>query len=257
MTAYRAAIAIHEKLAAEHPANATCRLNLANDLTPCGEALATLGNWSESADIYAQAVRATNYSWQTMWPCALVQLASGDEAGYRATCAELVARYGRGAAPDAAFTLAFTLIVGDGALSDMNQALALAKRAADAEPTDAIAAVLVGAAQYRTRRNKEAVATLAKALAELERTSATAPGDRDQMLVFRVTGEVLLAQAYREQTGRNLPQKRLDALRQLIDTREAREPQRPGALPAWAVAFAVENAKRELAKLGLPADDSR
>ena len=184
-----------------------------------------------------------------------MQLASGDEAGYRATSQELVARYARHA-PDAAFTLAFTLIVGDGALSDMNQGAGTGK-AADAEPTDAIAAVLVGAGPIPHKRNKEAVATLAKALAELERTNATAPDDRDQLLVFRVTGEVLLAQAYREQTGRNLPQKRLDALRQLIDIREPREPQRPGALPAWAVAFAVENAKRELAKLGLPADDSR
>ena len=160
VAAYRRAIEIRRKQARDDPTNATCQSNLARDLTRCGEALALLGRWSQSTDMYAQAAAAGNDSWQTMGLLALLQLAAGDLAGYRATCADLVKRHADDASPDAATAMALALVVGDKALDDMSEALALAMRAADADPSNPMALVLVGAAQYRAGRGQQAIATL-------------------------------------------------------------------------------------------------
>jgi tetratricopeptide (TPR) repeat protein len=253
---YQTAIEIDEKLATDYPTNAICQLNLANDLVPYGEALALLGQWSESADAYAKAVKTGNRPRQTLWPWALVQLAAGNEAGYRAACAELVSRYGSDAPPDALFSIALTLVVGDKALEDMGPALLLAKRAADASPTDPVAAILVGAAEYRAGHSPEAIATLTKALAQLAPAEPSAADKADRVLVVRLVGEMLLALAYHEQANPEALKQQIAILQKLIDQPQTPGPQTTSGLPPWTVGFAIEIAKRELAKLGGPASES-
>ncbi len=253
---YRAAVEIRAKLAATYPKVATVQSNLATDLVLYADSLALLGQWAESANMYAKAVGTGDRRWQTMTSCALVQWAAGNEAGYRALCAQLAARYGASTAPETLLSITLALVAGNKALSDMHQALAIAERAAEANSSDVRAAILLGAAQYRAGSNKEAIATLGKALADLDQTAPAIANHRDQILLFRVTGEALLALAYRDETGENLPQTQLDALRQLIEHGESPPSERADGLPPWALAFAVQNAKRELAKLGLPADES-
>ena len=257
VASYQAAIEIHEKLAADYPTNLTCRLNLANDLVPCGEALAMLGKWDESADVYAKAVPASNFAWQTMWPCALMQLASGNEEGYRAMCTNLVRRHGSNVVPDAAFPIAFTLIAGKKSLEDMNQPLLLAEHLAKSNPSNPIAKVLLGAAQYRAGLGKDAIATLTEALPQLETATPEGAKDPNQVFVCRVMGHVILILAYHDQANREALKKELKTLRELTDEPETVEQQSRGGLPPWVPSFATEIAKRELARLRAPAETSK
>ena len=252
VAADRAAVEIREKLLRNDPTDAACRSNLANDLALCGDTLATLGQWSESADRYARAVAIGDHSWQTMGLLALVQLAAGDKAGYRATCADLVRRHAGNAAPDAALSIALALVMGEKALEDMNQALALARRAADADPSNPIGAIVLGAAQFRTGRGNQAMTTLTRALSQLDPAAPTTRSKPDEMLVGRLVGEMLLALAYHEHSDREGLQKQLETLRTWIDKAETSKPQYQSGLPPWAVGFSVEIAGRELARLSQP-----
>ena len=250
------AIEVRAQLVQDDPANAVFQSNLAAGLSLCGDALALSGKWSESADRYAQAVGAGNYSWQTLGFLALVQLAAGNESAYRATCANLVRRYGDHAAPDAVFAMALTLVVGDKALDDMNQALLLAKRAAEADPSNPLAAIVVGAAEYRAGRGEQAIQALTQALSQLD--PAVSAAKPDQFLVSRLVGEMILALAYHAHSDHEALEKQLETLRALIDnTKTPATLQSNGGLPPWAARFAVEMAKRELAKLSVPADQSK
>ncbi len=254
VTAYQTAVEIHQQLAAAYPTNSACQVNWASDLVQCGDALALLGRWSESAELYAKAVPASNYAWPTLWPAALVQLAAGNDAGYRYLCHELVTRYGDRTAPDDLFSLALTLAAGDVGLDDRNQALAIVERAAAANPSDSVAAILVGAAQYRAGQRKEAITTLVKALGKLDPAAASATDKPDRVLMGQLLGESVLAVAYYEQTGRKMPKKRRDALQDLIDNSATSSTHKTDALPPWAIGSALEIAKQELIKLNLPFD---
>ena len=253
---FRQAIELREQLAQDDPTSAVYRSNLAASLELCAGALALSGKWSASADRYAQAVAAGDAAWQSLGRLALVQLAAGNESGYRATCAELVRRHGENAAPDAAFSIALTLVVGDQALDDMSPALVLATRAADADRSNPMAAILVGAAQYRAGSSPEAIATLTKALSQLDLAAPVATASPNQILVGRLVGEMILALAYREHSDDEALQKQLATLRKSIDQAETLGPQSSCSLPPWAVRFAVEIAKRELAKLSATANGS-
>ena len=251
-TACRKAITIRQKLVEDDPTNAACRSNLASDLALCGDTLALLGRWSEGADLYVQAVGAGDDSWQTMGALALVQLAAGNESTYRATCAVLVQRYAGNVPQDGVVLFALAMVVGDNALSDMNQALVLANRAAEADPSNPLATIVVGAAQYRAGSSANAIATLTMELSRLD-PAAPPAATTDQILVGRLVGAMILALAYREQSDRESLQKQLEILQTSID-RTGLTPQSSAGLPAWAVRFAVEIANRELAKLSATAN---
>jgi hypothetical protein len=142
------------------------------------------------------------------------------------------------------------LVVGEKALDDMNHALALAKRVADAEPLNPVAITIMGAAQYRAGRSRQAIVTLTKALSQLGSGAPAAAGQSD-LLVCRLIGETILALAYHQQTDGEALQKQRESLEKLIARAEKSAPQPQAGLPAWTVGFAVEIAKRELAKLRL------
>ena len=215
---YRAAVEIRAKLAATYPKVATVQSNLATDLVLYADSLAFLGQWIESADMYAKAVGTGDRRWQTMAACARTM---GRRQRDRLSCGirHSWPRYGTSTAPDALLSITLALVAGDKALSDMPQVLAIAERPRRPTPRTPVPRSC-WAGQIRGN-NKEAIATLGKALADLDQTAPAIANHRDQILVFRVTGEAILAMAYRDETGENLPQKQLDALRELIQRGES------------------------------------
>ncbi len=254
VASYQTAVEIHQQLATAYPTNSACQANWASDLVQCGDALALLGRWSESAELYAKAVPASNYAWPTLWSAALLQLAAGNEAGYRHLGHELVTRYGDRTAPDDLFSLALTLAAGDVGLDDRNQALAIVERAAAANPSDSVAAILVGAAQYRAGQRKEAITTLVKALGKLDPAAASATDKPDRVLMGQLLGESVLAVAYRHQADYEALQTQLRNLRHLVAQSETPSLPKKNSLPPWAVRCAAEIANREMAILRIPAE---
>jgi hypothetical protein len=140
--------------------------------------------------------------------------------------------------------------VADPAPRNEREAHSAAKRAAEADSSDPIPAIWLGAAQCRASQTKGAITTLTKGLSQLDRALAAPPNKSDQILVARLMGEMILALAYHDQGDRGAVAKRLETLRRSIENAEASEKQTDETLSPWAVNFAAEIAKRQLAKLG-------
>jgi tetratricopeptide (TPR) repeat protein len=245
---YHQAIAMRQQFVADDPKNPAQRASLAGDLALCGEALALMREWAESEGMYAQAVTVGSASWQTQSALALVRLAAGNEAGYRSSCADLIKQHGNDTETEAALTIALAVTAGDKALADANQPLVFAERAAQAAPTSPLATVLVGMAQYRAGNRQEAMATLTKVLAQLAATESAA--DANQDLLATLLGETTLVRALGEGTNRQMQEQQQAVLRESIEKVPAVATLQPGrGLPPWAVPFAVELAKHELARL--------
>jgi putative membrane-bound dehydrogenase-like protein len=253
IVSYRTAIGIREQLARDFPNDATFQASLASDLALCGDALALSGKWSESAQQYTEAAKARHNSWETMGVLAILQLAAGDEAGYRATCAALMKL--RGATNgDIALSMSLTWVMGDKALDDMRPVLALAKRVADGDPANSLAAVVLGTAQFRAGHGEQAITTLTKALVALERATPTATTKPAHNLMARLVGEMTLVLAYHQQADSTALQRQRGSLRKLIDAAEMSPLPESDGLPPWAPRAAAEIARRELAKLNMPPD---
>ncbi len=129
----------------------------------------------------------------------------------------------------------------------MNQTLALAESVSTANPASPLATVLAGAAQYRAGRVKDATATLARALGQVEPATPNEPG---QTFVCRMLGHMVLALAYQEQADLAARHSQMETLRGMIENPDTRAVPLSGSLPPWTVESVVEIAKRELAKLG-------
>jgi tetratricopeptide (TPR) repeat protein len=129
-----------------------------------GLAHAELGHWQEAAgDLEIRRLRPQDgfYLW---YRAALIRLASGDRAGYRAACARMLQHFGNAerSGEPADFT-AWTCAVGPDALDDPRPALTLAERLHHDRPQDAMIAMPLGAMLYRAGRFAEAIAQLTEA----------------------------------------------------------------------------------------------
>jgi WD40 repeat protein/tetratricopeptide (TPR) repeat protein len=129
-----------------------------------GLAHAELGHGPEAGrdlDIRRLKPQDGFYLW---YRAALVHLAGGDRAGYRAACAGMLQHFGaaESSGVSAEFT-AWTCAVGPDALDDLMPALALAERLHHDKPKDAMIATTLGAMLYRAGRFAEAVARLVAA----------------------------------------------------------------------------------------------
>jgi tetratricopeptide (TPR) repeat protein len=124
-----------------------------------GLAHAELGHVHEAAvDLDVRKLRADD-GFPVWYRAALVHLADGDPEGYRAACAGLLRHFGGSdsSGVQAHFT-AWTCALAPDALNDLAPALALAERAAAAQPDDLMAIQALGALLYRSGRFAEAVA---------------------------------------------------------------------------------------------------
>jgi tetratricopeptide (TPR) repeat protein len=248
---YQTAIEIDESLLTEHPNSGLFQMNLAKDLAPYGEALALLGQWSESAEVYAKAVIASRQSFPLAWPAALVQLAAGNETGYRDACGDLARRFGSNARGEALFALVFTLVAGPKSLEDPQQVLALARRAHDEDPADAATTVLLGAAEFRAGRAAAASELLTKGLAALDAPAS----DKSRQAAVGTLGRLLLTEAYREQGNAEGLKTAREQLRVAIEQNASLDARTNANLPLWLVGFTIEMAKRALDSREKPAAD--
>ena len=168
-------------------------------IVPWGDSLAMLGRWGDSARIFQQGVGVNGQSWGVMFQCALVQLAAGDEAGYRATCAELIRFCGETSDPNQAFIITSACVVGDRAVEDMGKVVALARKATQSDPGNPGYWTALGAAQYRAGQTTEAIDTLKRAIPLHSFAALAAPAQLDQIQFSRLAGETFLAMAYQRQ----------------------------------------------------------
>src|SRR5207302_11003560 len=128
--------------------NQTYKWTLAQALSNQADILATSKQWRRGAETFAKAAELTGGYWIYLFQRALMQLAAGDEAGYRTTCTELVKLNGETSDPYHAFILALTCVVGERAVDDMTKVIALARKATQADPRNPAHWIALGAAQY-------------------------------------------------------------------------------------------------------------
>jgi serine/threonine protein kinase/tetratricopeptide (TPR) repeat protein len=214
-----------------------------------GDSLAMRGEWSGAADAFFRAADVSHRAWKMLYQLALLQLAAGDEASYRATCSEFASRYGAGAGRAECAAIAMACMAGEGAVEDFSDVLAIAQRAADSDRKNPVLQTLLGAVQFRARRTEEAIATLEKALPAHALAELAAPKQLDPIRISRLTAETMLALAYREQGNNEAFAKHLQSLRQFVAKLEATTPQHSEGIAKWALSCALHLTKRQLERL--------
>ena len=237
---FRKVASIREKLVREHPTIDRQRA-LAAARVLWGDALGMLGHWAEAAGQYSKAATIGEASWPILVRSARTHLAAGDDDAYSAVCRQLAPRLGNEAASDELMAVALTLVVGENALADPSQLVAIANRAAEAEPGP-IAQLLVGAAEFRAGRDQQAIATLEQALARLDQEMVTAGNNRNRTLSIRIVGQSLLARAGAQQGDQTAGQ--LEAMPDPESRSAAVAPSDREGLPPWIVGFSREILRR-------------
>jgi tetratricopeptide (TPR) repeat protein len=124
---------------------------------------AALSRWDPARQDFARAIGLGSSAIGDAYGLALAQLETGDTAGYRATCARVLDRFGRSADPNDALTAARICTLLPDAVPDSNRPLQLAEQAADSDPTDNVARTVLGAAFCRAGRYDAAVQRLSQA----------------------------------------------------------------------------------------------
>src|SRR5262249_7247611 len=127
------------------------------------ERLASQGRYAQAAEAYQAAIEADAATPNIRFRHAAVSLALGRTEDYRRTCQAMVARYGEDVPPRAANTMAWSLVLGPGAVPDPQIALRLARRGVAGLP-DASRLNTLGGALLRAGQGSEAIAVLLKAV---------------------------------------------------------------------------------------------
>jgi WD40 repeat protein/class 3 adenylate cyclase/tetratricopeptide (TPR) repeat protein len=124
-----------------------------------GEAHAQLGAWSKAAaDLGSAASLEPDDLFAAWFRLALAQLAAGDAAGYRETCARLFAQFGQTADPERGLSMAWVTCGLTNGLPNPEGPLRLAQQALEREPANARRNAVVGAVLLRAGRVAEAAA---------------------------------------------------------------------------------------------------
>ncbi|MGD9720134.1 MAG: protein kinase [Pirellulales bacterium] len=220
-----------------------------NAFARMGDTLALLGHWQQAADAFAKATVAANYSWRAQFQWALLQLAAGDEAGYAATCADLLARHGDHPSNATAVGIAMACIAGDRAVDDMNRVVEIVRRLAESEPLNPVFQSWLGAAQFRAGQTQEAIERLTKSVPLHPVAALAAPAQLDQIRVSWLTSETILALAYHQAIDEQALAKQVEVVHRLVEKLEATKPHYSQDFGEWALPLAIRLAKRNLARL--------
>jgi tetratricopeptide (TPR) repeat protein len=121
---------------------------------------AELGEWAEAARHFGDATQRGPSLQATWHQLALAQLKAGDEAAYRKTCGEALKRFGRPGLGPTANDLAWTCVVGPGAVDNPQDVVDRAKQAVDRFPGQYAYLNTLGAALYRAGNHEKAYETL-------------------------------------------------------------------------------------------------
>src|SRR5207253_6918303 len=108
-----------------------------------------LRRWPEAEKDIQRSIDLGQEGPRPWYHLALVRLAAGDAAGYRKACAGMWERFGKADNPDTALVLAWTAVLGPGALADPGRVVAAAEKGAASPSRRAAAGRPVGAALYR------------------------------------------------------------------------------------------------------------
>jgi tetratricopeptide (TPR) repeat protein len=131
-----------------------------------GLAYAQLRQWSQAAADFAQN-RDLGPDDPGVWHfCALTQLAAGDMPAYRATCADLLKRFGNAVDVETARQVVWTAVLASKAVPDAERLLAEAERILKARPRHPLYLLTHGAALLRAGKLWEASEQLQAALAD-------------------------------------------------------------------------------------------
>ena len=185
------------KFAAEQFTAATdLGFNVAGAYKALGDSQAMLGQWAAAAAAYARVAEAYHFAEIPTLQWALLQLAAGDEAGYRATCSQLVDEYGASAGGRMALSIVMTCVAGETPADRTSQVLAIAERVAAGDPRNPVSQVFAAAAQFRAGQVREAIARLEAALPKLALAELAAPTKLDFVRLSRLAGETILTLSY-------------------------------------------------------------
>jgi hypothetical protein len=215
------------------------------------EALAQLGQWREAASTLAASIEG-DYAWKRHCQLALLQWMAGDEAGYRATCRELVSRCGSESTSLESAAVAMVSLIDAEPNDNSTVVLEIARRAAAAEPPELACQYLIGAAQYRAGQRQEALETLARSqpLDESAESSATPRGCSAR--ANRLLGETMLARIHHELGDDEAFARQLVGLQSAIGSLKSTGLQYCDDDERWRIGLAVLFAERELAYLQAP-----
>jgi serine/threonine protein kinase len=219
-----------------------------------GDALALLGKWQDAAEIFAHTISLSDHAWKPLYQLALLQLVTGDEAGYRATCADFIKRHGSKADLTVAAGITMACMAGRDSVDDMTTLLEIAQRVAAIDPRNPVFQTLFGAVQYRAGQTNEAIATLKKALPIHAFAELAAPKKLDQIRISRLTGETILTLAYRDVNDRAAYAAQRESLSRLVEKLESHAPQHSEGIGKWALPCAIQLTKQQLARLDATAD---
>lgn len=129
-----------------------------------GAAYGETENWEEAVSDFTESARLEPSSWRTWYYLALVKLRRRDVEGYRATCQEMLVRFGDSQDASAANTTAWSVALSPNAVDDYGPFIQLAERAVAARPSHASFRNTLGAVLCRDGRPAEAVPELQKAI---------------------------------------------------------------------------------------------
>ena len=114
----------------------------------------------------------------------------------------------------------------------------------------------MGCAQLRAGQTKEAISTLKKSLAGHSIEMVATPNSFAAIQFSRLVGETILALAYYRDGDQEALGKQIAAVRPLVERLE-KSPPKPGtSAQPWAIPFAIQMAKRELAAIAPPPTES-
>lgn len=216
------------------------------------EALAMLGRWREAADALAKAVDYGDFNWRLSCQLALLHWAGGDGKRHRAACKELVTSRAELATASEASAIVLACLVNPKAVDDWNAVLALAERAAAADPSDPVYQTLVGAAQYRAGQFEPAQRSLEQSLPLLNAADSPAPPRLNAVRSSRLLGEVMLMLVCRERGDEAGAARQSRTVQDLVDKMQSTAPLYCDEGESWRIAFAVLFAHRELARVEAP-----
>ncbi|MEX0675726.1 MAG: protein kinase [Pirellulales bacterium] len=214
----------------------------------CGDAAALTGHWREAADAYASADEASHHHWPFMFQRALLQLAAGDDSGYRATCRDLLDRHGDNESPNAILCTLVAVVVGDDAVDNWEKAIQMGRTLAAKDRLNPVYATALGGALNLAGQTDEAVKVLTAALPLHAVAALARPQQKDQIELSRLIAEYHLARAYRALGKRDQSRQARQRAGETMARLQKITTHYDQGLSLWAVKFGVHNAKRLFAE---------
>ncbi|MBX3439089.1 MAG: tetratricopeptide repeat protein, partial [Planctomycetaceae bacterium] len=124
---------------------------------------ARVEKWDRAAEDFSTSIKLGTAHSVNWYHLALVQLAENDQAAFRTTCSEMLAKFADTEDAETAYSTAWTCALAPDALSDFTPAIQLAERASHLDADNVKYAAVLGAIEFRAGRFDSAKALLESA----------------------------------------------------------------------------------------------